>query len=390
MENDDIDQTPAIVVKDVSKSFKLPHEQVSGIKQLILHRIKGKKGYDIQQVLNDVSFEIKKGDFFGIVGRNGSGKSTLLKLLAGIYIPDEGAIRVNGSLTPFIELGVGFNPELTGYENVFLNGALLGFSRQEMQSMYDDIVEFAELERFMDQKLKNYSSGMQVRLAFSIAIRARTDILLLDEVLAVGDAAFQQKCYNYFEELKKENKTVVFISHDMGAVRRFCNRAVYINNGILTHVGTPAEIADVYLEENMERVRESAEKQRDGDSTLSERHKITSRIIKQTSDKIVLEVSYEAQDDEEMYVGMSVMREGVSVAEINTLPDKILTHSGKLLYTLDTKIFNNGMYQIDVALFKLQNKQLLKFTKRKPDFVIKGEDITRGAALRMENTWKID
>ncbi len=384
------DDQPAVIVKSLHKTFRLPHEQSSGIKQLFVNYLKRKKGYEIQHVLKDVSFEVKKGDFFGIVGRNGSGKSTLLKLLAGIYVPDEGLVQVNGSLTPFIELGVGFNQELTGYENVFLNGALLGFSKKEMLGMYDDIIEFAELEGFMDQKLKNYSSGMQVRLAFSIAIRAKTDILLLDEVLAVGDAAFQQKCYSYFEELKKENKTVIFISHDMGAVRRFCNKAVYIDNGLLTHAGTPAEIADVYLEENMERVREAAEKQKDGANILSDKHKISSKIIKRDANKVVLEVSYESQDDDEMYVGISVMKDGISVAEINTLPDKTLTRNGKLLYTLDTTIFNNGMYQLDAALFKLENKQLLKFTRRKPDFVIKGEDITRGAALKIENTWKLD
>ncbi len=379
----------AIVVKDLYKSFKLPHEQSSGIKQSIVNVIKREKGYEVQHALEGVSFEIEKGDFFGIVGRNGSGKSTLLKLLAGIYVPDKGLVQVNGKLTPFIELGVGFNQELSGRENVFLNGALLGFSRKEMDAMYDDIVEFSEIGRFIDQKLKNYSSGMQVRLAFSIAIRAQTDILLLDEVLAVGDAAFQQKCFDYFEQLKRENTTVVFVTHDMSAVRRFCNKAVYIDNGVLTRVGTPAEIADVYLEENMERAREAAEKQKDGANVLSDEHKINSKIVSQNSKELVFEVAYEAKDDEEMYVGISVMKEGISVAEINTLPDKVLTRKGKLSYTLDITIFNNGMYQIDTALFKLENKQLLKFTKRKPEFVIKGEDITRGAAIKIENTWKI-
>src|SRR6266568_9145482 len=246
------DDQPAVIVKSLHKTFRLPHEQSSGIKQLFVNYLKRKKGYEIQHVLKDVSFEVKKGDFFGIVGRNGSGKSTLLKLLAGIYVPDEGLVQVNGSLTPFIELGVGFNQELTGYENVFLNGALLGFSKKEMLGMYDDIIEFAELEGFMDQKLKNYSSGMQVRLAFSIAIRAKTDILLLDEVLAVGDAAFQQKCYDYFEELKSQKKTVVFVSHDMSAVRRFCTRAIYIKNGDMLHDGDPAEVADMYTVDNLE------------------------------------------------------------------------------------------------------------------------------------------
>ncbi len=196
----------AIVVKDVSKTFKLPHDQHSGIKQAVVNVFNRNNGYEIQKALTNVSFEIKKGEFFGIVGRNGSGKSTLLKLLAGIYTPDRGLVQINGSLTPFIELGVGFNPELTGRENVFLNGALLGFSRPEIEVMYDDIVEFAELEKFMDQKLKNYSSGMQVRLAFSIAIRAESDILLLDEVLAVGDEAFQRKCFDYFKQLKRNKK----------------------------------------------------------------------------------------------------------------------------------------------------------------------------------------
>jgi ABC-2 type transport system ATP-binding protein len=168
----------AIKVEKVSKTFKLPHEKNTSIKSAVVNFYRRKRSFEAQEVLKNVSFEIKKGEFFGIVGRNGSGKSTLLKMLAGIYIPTDGEIHVKGKLTPFIELGVGFNPELTGRENVFLNGALLGFNRSEMQAMYDDIVSFAELERFMDQKLKNYSSGMQVRLAFSIAIRANTDILL--------------------------------------------------------------------------------------------------------------------------------------------------------------------------------------------------------------------
>lgn len=197
---------PAVIIKDLYKSFKLPHEQHSGIKQAVVNIAKGKKGYETQRVLEDVSFEIKKGEFFGIVGRNGSGKSTLLKLLAGIYSPDKGLVQVNGSLTPFIELGVGFNPELTGRENVYLNGALLGFGRKEMDEMYEEIVSFAEIEKFMDQKLKNYSSGMQVRLAFSIAIQAKSDILVLDEVLAVGDEAFQKNASVCLSAIKPKTR----------------------------------------------------------------------------------------------------------------------------------------------------------------------------------------
>ena len=252
----------AIQVKHLSKSFRLPHNRQNSIKGSLINLLgRGDRTYETQEVLKDVSFDIKKGEFFGIVGRNGSGKSTLLKMIAGIYEPTEGSITINGSLTPFIELGVGFNPELTGRENVYMNGALLGFSNKEVDEMYDDIAEFAELERFMDQKLKNYSSGMQVRLAFSIAIRAQSDILVLDEVLAVGDEAFQQKCYQYFYDLKEQKKTVVLVTHDMGAVERYCTKAIMIEKGKIVCQGSSMEVASAYrrlfLDEEVEkRVKE--------------------------------------------------------------------------------------------------------------------------------------
>lgn len=238
----------ALKVEHVSKSFHLPTEQSNSIKQVFINRMRGIKGYKEQHVLKDISFTVEKGDFFGIVGRNGSGKSTLLKLISQIYFPDKGKITVNGKLVPFIELGVGFNPELTGRENIYLNGALLGFSHQEISAMYDDIVDFAELHEFMDQKLKNYSSGMQVRLAFSVAIKAQGDILVLDEVLAVGDEAFQGKCYQYFAELKKNKKTVILVTHDMDSVQRFCNKAIMIEKGNVVESGSSAGVAQRYRE----------------------------------------------------------------------------------------------------------------------------------------------
>ena len=234
-----------IQVSNVHKSFRLPTERASGLKQAILNWFKGVKGYTEHQVLKGISFDVHKGEFIGIVGRNGSGKSTLLKILAQIYYPETGNVTVNGTLVPFIELGVGFNPELTGRENVYLNGALLGFSRKEMDDMYQEIVQFAELEQFMDAKLKNYSSGMQVRLAFSIAIRARGDILILDEVLAVGDAEFQQKCNDYFASLKGD-QTVILVTHDMYNVRKFCDRAILIEDGQIQAEGSPEVVAKAY------------------------------------------------------------------------------------------------------------------------------------------------
>lgn len=238
----------AIELKNVTKSFKLPHERADTLKSIFINPFnKNRRKFENQHALNDINFEIKKGEFFGIVGRNGSGKSTLLKIIAGIYQPNSGKVRVNGRLVPFIELGVGFNPELSGRENTYLNGALMGFSEDEVRAKYHDIVKFAELERFMDQKLKNYSSGMQVRLAFSVAtILAESDILLIDEVLAVGDADFQRKCFEYFKKLKKNKKTVVFVSHDMGAVREYCDRAVLIDKNKVVFSGTANATAKEY------------------------------------------------------------------------------------------------------------------------------------------------
>ena len=244
-----MDSDIAIRVEHLSKDFVLPHEKITSIKSAFTHvnRLgKSRRVRETQHALKDVSLEIKKGEFFGIVGRNGSGKSTLLKILAGIYQPTKGKVTVDGKLVPFIELGVGFNPELTGRENVYLNGAMMGFSRKEVSAMYDDIVEFAELERFMDQKLKNYSSGMQVRLAFSMATRAKADILLVDEVLAVGDADFQRKCFTYFYELKLQKKTVVFVSHDMDAIREYCDQAALIEENCMVDVGKTSKIAEGY------------------------------------------------------------------------------------------------------------------------------------------------
>ncbi len=235
----------AISVKNIHKSFRLPTERAWGLKQAIFNRLKGIKGYKEQKVLNGISFDIHRGEFVGIVGRNGSGKSTLLKSLAKIYFPEKGSVEINGNLIPFIELGVGFNPDLSGRENIYLNGAMLGFSNKEVDAMYDEIVDFAELRPFMDQKLKNFSSGMQVRLAFSIAIRAKGDILLLDEVLAVGDAAFQKKCNDYFTEIKGK-QTVILVTHSMNDVRKYCDRAILIEEGKVKLDGNPKEVATAY------------------------------------------------------------------------------------------------------------------------------------------------
>lgn len=280
------DSDIAISVKNVVKDFHLPHEKSNSIKTKIVKAFDKKdKEVDTQHVLKGVSFDIKKGEFFGIVGRNGSGKSTLLKIISEIYKPTSGSVTVNGRLVPFIELGVGFNPELTGRENVYLNGALLGFNKEEIAAMYDEIVEFAELEDFMDQKLKNYSSGMQVRLAFSVAIRADADILVLDEVLAVGDESFQKKCYEYFAELKKNKKTVILVTHNMASVLEFCTRAMLVDKGSETEIGTPLEISQVYRRLN--NPEDIIDKEKEGSKKDTKSQYIEASVVAKSSRKLI-------------------------------------------------------------------------------------------------------
>jgi ABC-type polysaccharide/polyol phosphate transport system ATPase subunit len=240
--------TNVIEVRNLSKAFRLPHEHRTTLKEHFLHPLR-RVDYERNEALRDVSFDVEAGEFFSVIGSNGSGKSTLLKILAGIYRADSGKLQVHGKLSPFIELGVGFNPELTARDNVRINATLLGLTKQELENRYDDIVGFSELERFMDQKLKNFSSGMQVRLAYAIAIQVTFDILLLDEVLAVGDQSFQEKCMDTFERMRAEGKTIVFVSHDLRAVQQFSDRAMYLQRGGVQALGEPADVIERYASE---------------------------------------------------------------------------------------------------------------------------------------------
>jgi ABC-type polysaccharide/polyol phosphate transport system ATPase subunit len=236
---------PMIAVEHVRKSFLLPHQVRNSFKEIFLHPFRS-VDYERQVALEDISFTVAEGESFGIIGANGSGKSTLLKIIAGIHRQDAGTVRVNGVLSPFIELGVGFNTELTARDNIRINGTLLGLSRKELERRFDDIVAFAELERFVDQKLKNYSSGMQVRLAYSIAIQVDFDVLLLDEVLAVGDERFQAKCFETFEQMRAAGKTVLFVSHDLETLARFCERSLLVERGTQIMIGPTPEVISCY------------------------------------------------------------------------------------------------------------------------------------------------
>jgi ABC-type polysaccharide/polyol phosphate transport system ATPase subunit len=237
----------AIEVTSVSKSFRIPHEQRTYLKEFFTHPFRGTT-YERNDALRDVTFSVEEGEFFGVIGPNGSGKSTLLRILAGIYVPGTGTVRVNGLLSPFIELGVGFNTELTARDNIRMNATLAGLTKRQLDERFHEIVAFSELARFADQQLKNYSSGMLVRLAYSIAIQIPFEVLLLDEVLAVGDQAFQDKCFATFDRFKEEGKTIVFVSHSLELVEQFCDRCLLLKDGRVEGLGPPSAVVDLYRE----------------------------------------------------------------------------------------------------------------------------------------------
>lgn len=236
----------AIEVRGVSKTYRIPHERRTTLVEHFLAAFRPVP-VEVFAALQDVTLEVPAGSFVGIIGANGSGKSTLLKILAGLLVPDMGEVHVQGSLVPLLELGLGFHHELSVYENVGLYGAVLGYPRADRERRIDEVIAFAGLQRFRDAKLKSLSSGMLMRLAFSTAIRADADIVLLDEVLAVGDVEFQQKCFEVFEELKRRRKTIVLVSHDLGSVQRFCDRAFWLDKGRLVMAGTATEVVETYL-----------------------------------------------------------------------------------------------------------------------------------------------
>lgn len=390
-----MDEQIAISVSSVTKEFKLPHQKNSSVKGALLS-VGKKRTFEKQTALRNVSFEVKKGEFFGIVGRNGSGKSTLLKILAGIYQPSKGHVVVNGSLTPFIELGVGFNPELTGRENVFLNGALLGFNRKAMLAMYDDIVEFAELEKFMDQKLKNYSSGMQVRLAFSIAIRAESDILLVDEVLAVGDEAFQQKCTDVFERYKAEKRTVILVTHDMEAVRNFCSKAILVDNGRIVNSGNPQEVATEYSKLNLEQTEQTMIEKNQKLAKSAIKLKITNasgvaRTDFNTHEEIKVIVNWPVNLKNVRNVGLAIHKNsGEYIFGDNTLDIEQELKGNSLEYTVRLDL-GPGKYHFVAGLFGDTSKEIIDFIHQGPEFIIKAnpEDNIQGL-MRLSSKWKYE
>ena len=371
----------AVKIDHVSKFFRLPTEATQSLRTSLVNCFKGIKGYKEQHVLKDISFEVEKGDFFGIVGRNGSGKSTLLKIISEIYVPEKGTVTLDGKLVSFIELGVGFNPELTGRENVYMNGAMLGFSTEEIDTMYDDIVEFAELEEFMNQKLKNYSSGMQVRLAFSVAIKAQGDILILDEVLAVGDEAFQRKCNDYFMERKKSGKTTILVTHDMNAVKKYCNKAVLIEDGLIKVVGAPDDVANQYSLDN------ASQKKALNDDFTAEHEAISDLKVElltpaqiTPNQEIKFEISYQVKQDIPTYIAFSLtdIDRSIWIYNDNSFDDMTNGEGEKrFVYACSLAEVNDIKLKLQVSV-RDHHDQILAFanSKNTPIILINRNDIS--------------
>ncbi len=380
-----------ISVEGVGKTFVLNHDKTASLKKAAINVFRSKPAKEEFNVLRNVSFDVKKGEFFGILGRNGSGKSTLLKLLASIYAPTKGSIRIDGRLTPFIELGVGFNPELTGTENVYLNGAILGLTEKEISERYEKIVKFAEIERFMDQKLKNYSSGMQVRLAFSIAINARNEILLIDEVLAVGDERFQNKCMKVFRDIKNDpEQTVVFVSHDMAAVQKFCDRVVVIHDGDVKFVGDAQEGTLLYKQLNFPELMET-EKYGDVDARAEV-------VIKNADGK--KQTTF--RDSEEMFVHVTIKNKAL-IKDVKNAGVAIYTDDGRYVFGPNTALDNYsgingsfiykvklnlgaGRYYLKMGLFGDSPQDIKLFSERAAEFAMNGSKDWEGLT-RLEHWW---
>lgn len=373
----------AVKIDHVSKSFRLPTEASTSLRTTMVNYFRGIKGYKEQHILKDISFDVKKGDFFGIVGKNGSGKSTLLKIISQIYAPEKGAVTVNGNLVSFIELGVGFNPELTGRENVYLNGALLGFSKKEMDELYEEVVAFSELEEFMDRKLKNYSSGMQVRLAFSIAIHADSEILLLDEILAVGDEAFQAKCNDYFLQLKEEGKTVILVTHDMGSVKKYCNKAVLIDDGEVKVIGSPDDVANQYSLDNFARVISDKAEEAEEVEKIVEVDQLTVKMnspeIITESDTIDFDISYQVLSEIESYIAFSITDVASNAWIYNDNSFDLMTEGkGKKSFNYQVKLpmLNSRKLKLQVSVRNGKNEMVaFASSENTPMIIIERTDV---------------
>lgn len=373
----------AIIVNELWKIFKIPHEKRSTVFESLTGILYGKKGYEKFEALKNIDFTVKKGEAVGIIGENGSGKSTLLKIIANILRPSKGSVEVNGKITPFLELGVGFQPDLTAKENIYIYGAVMGLSDREINAKLDEILDFSGLKQFQDTKLKNLSSGMQVRLAFATAIQTNPEILLMDEVLAVGDMEFQQKCIDVFQRYIKEKKTIVFVSHDLSSVRRFCSKALLLRHGEQVAFGDTNEVIDRYVyrvgeheikkieKQSIEPWKEDIDKQTEKIAEIRgmkfiDKYGRESETFK-SGDPLTMEITYYSYKElKEPLVGIAIFDEkgnhcyGTSNY---TNPFMVKRKIGKVVISLHLKSipFLNGRFFLQVALAEKVPGKIYKY-----------------------------
>lgn len=388
-----------IKIDNLTKTFSIPSEKRDTIKSTLLNVFSPVRKIEFK-ALDDINLEINQGEFIGFIGSNGSGKSTLLKIIAGIYEPNQGKVQVNGIVVPFLELGVGFNPDLSARENIFLNGTILGMSRKHLEERYYQILEFAELQKFAEVPIKNLSSGMQVRLAFSIAIQSDADIYILDEVLAVGDQAFQEKSLAEIKNLKAAGKTILYVSHNLDSIQSHCDKAVLLNKGKVVKVGTPEETVEAY--ENLvmqnqninaeEKVQEKEEEQKGkitGISILDENQKPTSTVNHGKPFFVEVNFTTSRVDEDSYNVGIGIYSAASEyIYGLNTKTDKILVDKSakKVLLKFDKNPFLNGKYFLNVVLFTEDEENPVDFQGRARYFKVSNAPQYRGN-IQLDHTW---
>lgn len=380
-----MDKDVVISVKNVSKNFKVYFDKGTLLKERILFW--KRNHYEKRQVLNNISFDIKKGQTVGLIGRNGSGKSTMLKMLTGIYYPNGGSIETKGRISSLIELGAGFHPDMSGRDNIYTNASIFGLSRKEIDARLNDIIEFSELEEFIDNPVRTYSSGMYMRLAFSVAINVDADILLIDEILAVGDTNFQHKCFKKLNDLKAKGITIVLVTHDSGTIQSFCDRAIWIENGQVQYDGDSSTAIDLYLEymsnesklrlldaEDKARLKKMNSNKNNVENDQSQNHfgscmnQITRAYmidkngketwIHETNNpcKLVIEFNIKEYNEYKYVFGMGFLtRDGKYIYGTNTQIDKIdipykKGTNGKVIFDIESLPLLKGEYSVNVSI----------------------------------------
>lgn len=402
-----MEQEKAIVVEHVSKSFKIYRDRNNTMMESLLFW--KRKKYENRLVLDDISFTVGKGEAIGLIGHNGCGKSTTLKMLSKILYPDKGSIRVNGRVSSLIELGAGFHPDMSGRENIYINASIFGLTKKEIDGRLDDIIAFSELEEFIDNPVRTYSSGMYMRLAFSVAINVDADILLIDEILAVGDVGFQSKCFNRLKEIKTDGTTIVIVSHSLEQIERICDRSIWIHEGQVCAQGVPREVHSQYLdcmgrqqqvivEEPKQSNGEEKERWGNGDvkicgvRLLNRDGEETTNFC--TDESMIIQFDYEVKKCVENAVfGIGIFREdGVNCYGTNTRIDRIqefsISKNGKVSFVMDTMNLLQGSYVLNVTIERDMGIPIDYYTKAKR-FVVysKADDI---GIARIGHRWEID